>query len=186
MCCVKAGTGTTCVAWCIPAVRVLYAHVPQQRGPARDEPRGQVCAEQGWYGVLLRRFQIQGPPFLTLHLWGLGPPPATSAQGLGPPRPHLHRDWAHPCHIYTGTGPAPATSAPGLRPTPGHICNGTGWPTVCCVCGRCQARTKRRARAQAQPPNITITTAQATALARFASASEDARMPSRLVAWHAA
>ena len=111
---------------------------------------------------------------------------ATSAPGLGPPLPHLHRDcahpWphlhrdsAHPSHICTGTGP-----------TPGHICNGTGWPTVCRVCGRCQARTKRRARAQAQPPNITITTAQATALARFASASEDARMPSRLVAWHAA
>ena len=39
---------------------------------------------------------------------------ATSAPGLGSPRPHLHRDWAHPCHICTRTGPAPATSAPGL------------------------------------------------------------------------
>ena len=30
---------------------------------------------------------------------------------VGPP--HLRRDWAHPCHIRTGTGLAPATSAPG-------------------------------------------------------------------------
>jgi hypothetical protein len=28
---------------------------------------------------------------------------ATSAPGLGSPLPHLHRDWAHPCHIRTGT-----------------------------------------------------------------------------------
>ena len=27
------------------------------------------------------------------------PPSATSAPGLGPPLPHLRRDWAHPCHI---------------------------------------------------------------------------------------
>jgi hypothetical protein len=32
----------------------------------------------------------------------------TSAQGLGSPLPHRHRDWAHPCHIGTGTGLAPA------------------------------------------------------------------------------
>ena len=43
-----------------------------------------------------------------------GAAPATSASGLGSPLPHLHRDWAHPCHICTGTGLAPATSAPGL------------------------------------------------------------------------
>jgi hypothetical protein len=41
--------------------------------------------------------------------------PATSAPELGPPRPHLHRDWAHPVHICAGTGLAPA-----------HICAGTG------------------------------------------------------------
>jgi hypothetical protein len=29
-------------------------------------------------------------------------------------RPRLRRDWAHPCHIRTGTGLTPATSAPGL------------------------------------------------------------------------
>ncbi len=60
---------------------------------------------------------------------------ATSAPGLGSPLPHLHRDWAHPCHICTGTRLAPATSAPGLgSPLPHlhrdwalscHICTGT-------------------------------------------------------------
>ena len=30
------------------------------------------------------------------------------------PLPHLHRDWAHPCHICAGTGLTPATSVPGL------------------------------------------------------------------------
>ena len=37
--------------------------------------------------------------------------PATSALGLGPPLPHLQRDWARRCHICTGTGLAAATSA---------------------------------------------------------------------------
>ncbi len=35
---------------------------------------------------------------------GLGSPPGASAPGLGSPVPHLHRDWAHPGHICTGTG----------------------------------------------------------------------------------
>ena len=66
--------------------------------------------------------------------------PATSAPGLGPPRPHLHRDWAHPCHICIRTGLTPATSAPGLGPPlphlhrdwahPTHICSGTGPPQL--------------------------------------------------------
>ena len=34
--------------------------------------------------------------------------------GLGSPLPHLRWDWAHPCHICTGTGHTVATSAPGL------------------------------------------------------------------------
>ena len=38
---------------------------------------------------------------------------STSAPGLGSRLPHLYRDWAHPCHICTGTGLIPATSAPG-------------------------------------------------------------------------
>ncbi len=66
----------------------------------------------------------------------IGRTPATSAPVLGSPLPHLRRDWAHPCHICTGTGLAPATSAPRLGAPlphlrrdwarPCHICAGTG------------------------------------------------------------
>jgi hypothetical protein len=48
---------------------------------------------------------------------------------LGSPRPHLHRDWAHP--IYTGGGASPA-----------HICAGTGLspPTPTSAPGLCVLR----------------------------------------------
>jgi hypothetical protein len=69
---------------------------------------------------------------------GLGSPLPTSAPGLDGltpanicagtswphPRPHLRRDWAHPCHICTATGLTPPTSAPGLG-VPAESC-----PTV--------------------------------------------------------
>ena len=35
--------------------------------------------------------------------FGTGRTPATFAPGLGLPLPHLHQDWACPCHICTGT-----------------------------------------------------------------------------------
>ncbi len=35
------------------------------------------------------------------------------SSGRALPLPHLHRHWAHPCRICTGTGLAPPTSAPG-------------------------------------------------------------------------
>ena len=38
---------------------------------------------------------------------------STFAPELGAPLPHLHRDWAHPCHSCTGTGLA-AAYLPGL------------------------------------------------------------------------
>ena len=40
----------------------------------------------------------------------------TPAPGLGSTLPHLHRDWAHPCHIGTRTRLALSTSALGLGP----------------------------------------------------------------------
>jgi hypothetical protein len=67
---------------------------------------------------------------------GQGSSPAASAARLGSPRPHLHRDWAHPAHICTGTGLTPPTSERGLGSPPphlhwdwahpGHICTGIG------------------------------------------------------------
>ena len=41
-------------------------------------------------------------------------------------RPHLHRDWAHPCHICTGTGLTPVHICTGTGARPCHICAGTG------------------------------------------------------------
>jgi hypothetical protein len=38
--------------------------------------------------------------------------------GLGSPLPHLHRDWAHPAHIFTGTGPHRCHICAGTGPTP--------------------------------------------------------------------
>jgi hypothetical protein len=46
---------------------------------------------------------------------------ATSAPRLGSPCPHMRRDWANPCHMWTWTGPTPATSAPRLGPPHPHL-----------------------------------------------------------------
>ena len=43
---------------------------------------------------------------------------------LSSPLPHLHRDWARPCHVCIGTGLTAATSAPG----PGSPLPGPGSP----------------------------------------------------------
>jgi hypothetical protein len=39
---------------------------------------------------------------------------------------HLHRDWARPCHICTGTWLTPAHICTGTGLAPCHICTGTG------------------------------------------------------------
>jgi hypothetical protein len=50
---------------------------------------------------------------------GLSSRLTTSAPGLGSSLPHLHRNWAHPCHICTGTGsgrvPHRAQASPHLQ-----------------------------------------------------------------------
>ena len=80
-----------------------------------------VCLFVSWPPSPCRRFS----PTLLHRLVALGSPPATSAPGwtglarptsapgLGPPLPHLRRDWAHPAHLCTGTGLTPPTTAPG-------------------------------------------------------------------------
>ena len=74
---------------------------------------------------------------------------------MDPPLPHLHRDWAHPCHICAGTGPTPATSATrrlipptsasGLGSPPFHIYARTGLTPPACD-GPHGARTSLLAR----------------------------------------
>jgi hypothetical protein len=51
----------------------------------------------------------------------LGLTAATSAPGLGPPLPHLRRDWAHPATSAPGLGLIAATSAPGLGSLLPHL-----------------------------------------------------------------
>ncbi len=70
----------------------------------------------------------------TARLQRTGLAPATSAPGagLGSPLPHLRRDWdrdwAHPCHICTGTGLTPATSARETGLTAAISARGPGSP----------------------------------------------------------
>jgi hypothetical protein len=53
--------------------------------------------------------------------------------------PHLHRDWAHPCHTCAGTGLAPLTSAPRLdSPLP----HGLGSPLVLRLRGSADASAR--------------------------------------------
>jgi hypothetical protein len=66
--------------------------------------------------------------------------PATSARGLGSPLPHLHLDWAWPCHICTGTGLIPATSGTGLPPR--QICTGTARSVRSSAPSRSRARLR--------------------------------------------
>ena len=72
-----------------------------------------VWARGEWANLLLH---VQVTLLLCLHQLRLALVfiELSSAPGLGSPLPHLHQDWARPCHICARTGLAPATSAPGL------------------------------------------------------------------------
>jgi hypothetical protein len=50
---------------------------------------------------------------------------ASSAAGLGSPRPYLHRDWDHPGLVYTGAGLAPYHICTRTGLTPANICTKT-------------------------------------------------------------
>jgi hypothetical protein len=54
----------------------------------------------------------------------------TAAPRPGSPRPHLHRDWAHPAHICTRTGLTPPHSCATAGAHSCHICTGTGLTPV--------------------------------------------------------
>ena len=60
---------------------------------------------------------------------------------MGTPRPHLHRDWAHPSRTCDGIGLAPATSAPGpagLTPR-WSVGSLTAWARAMLCCAACGA-----------------------------------------------
>jgi hypothetical protein len=90
-----------------------------------------------------------GPP-LSAHICaGTRPTPPTSAPGLGSPRPHLHRDWAHPCHACAG--------ALG-RPLSVPICTGTRltWPRRICAVTACAAALRAAPSAPDRPVHTRI------------------------------
>jgi hypothetical protein len=71
--------------------------------------------QRGAYIVEPRLYGFTGAPTR------LEVPPPSSAPGLGSPRPHLRRDWAHPARICAGTALTPPTSAPGLGSPRPHL-----------------------------------------------------------------
>jgi hypothetical protein len=77
------------------------------------------------------------PPGACMAGTGLTPP--TSAPGLGSPRPHLRRDWAHPAHICAGTGLTPPTSA------------SWDWAQLCCIGTRAGRTPVTSARGSGSP-----------------------------------
>jgi hypothetical protein len=65
-----------------------------------------------------------GPAGRARERVGCGDVHACARRGDAPgtrPLPHLHRDWAHHCHICTRTGLAPSTSAPAFGPPIPHL-----------------------------------------------------------------
>jgi hypothetical protein len=98
--------------------------------------RTRVRGAGSWYASLISETRTAMHAVSPAHICirtRLTPP--TSAPGLGPPLPHLPRDWAHPAHICAATWPSPSTSAPAPGPPrphlrrdwahPAHICAGT-------------------------------------------------------------
>jgi hypothetical protein len=135
---VSEGIGAAvCCTVLNPCSAYTYLHeVPSHQHVANPCAGRRQCSDQwlplsyskGTTGVLEGVLVIRGASGTALQCVsgpricasGTGLAAATSAPGLGSPLPHLHQDWAHPCHIRAGTGLAPATSAPGLdSPRPG-------------------------------------------------------------------
>ena len=79
-----------------------------------------VCAAKAlWLTTRTRRIYIgmHGRLRYNMHATSNGQRSLLpTASVCPPPLPHLHRDWAHPFHVCTGTGHTPSTSAlgPGL------------------------------------------------------------------------
>jgi hypothetical protein len=61
-------------------------------------------------------------------------PARGNGMACGSPLPHLHRDWAHPFPICTGTGLTPSTSAPGLGSPFPHLHRGLHVAWLYCTC----------------------------------------------------
>ena len=95
------------------------------------------------------------------HFGHAGPTRAVAATRSGPelglPLPHLRRDWAHPCHICTGSGPAGMGRAAAGAVGPGG-CRRTRpsssrrWKRSCGARRRSSRRSPSRQAAAPRPP----------------------------------
>jgi hypothetical protein len=75
----------------------------QTRTEAEEQARPRECCQDGWNATSKK---CKGDSKCIFK----------GAKGLGPPRPHLHRDWAHPAHISTGTRPSGRARRAGKHP----------------------------------------------------------------------
>ncbi len=86
--------------------------------PDAEEDRDNLCS------VHMYRPPRLGSPLSRLHRdWAHR---CHICTGTGLTLPHLHRDWAHACHTCTGTGCTPVTPALGLGLTPVTLAPGLG------------------------------------------------------------
>jgi hypothetical protein len=83
---------------------------------AHARAHARTHAHAGTEAVSTPREALVAPPQISRHEVCL----PTSAPGLG--LPHLHRDWAHPVHICTGTALTATTSASGVGSPLSHLC----------------------------------------------------------------
>jgi hypothetical protein len=79
-------------------------------------PNGDVCATMTHRGTWFGEHRHPTPePHQPRCIAESGTGPSTSAPGLGSPPPRLHCDWAHPCHVYTGTASRRRAHSPRAR-----------------------------------------------------------------------
>ncbi len=99
------------------ASNVHGARTHRMWGRARDKP---CFAKQGTWTSPTCAAWCRPRDASSTSTAPLVPAPATSAPGLGSPRPHLHRsDWAHLAHIRSGRAqPAQISNWTGLTPHP--------------------------------------------------------------------
>jgi hypothetical protein len=133
-CCAQRRTRTSHLrspAWASPRCAFLHASAPlvcsdQRSGSSAAAAQVSLvslaAANVGWFHCFHRRraSASTSAPGLRPHLHRGSPTsaPVHICAGTGA---HLHRDWAHRCHICTGTGRTAATSAPGLGAPLPHL-----------------------------------------------------------------
>jgi hypothetical protein len=119
-------------------------------GPAIPPPPCRAMVEP------LRRVAGARPTTRRPHVHRDWARPCHLSTGTGAPRPHLHRDWAHPAHICAGIGFTPPTSAHRLGSPRPHLHWDWAPPAhicigICPLCRRADACGKAATGARSVP-----------------------------------